>query len=84
MSRILNRFWSTLPDADELFAYDTVKEVRVLDRRLGLLYYFVLSLVLAYVSLYVFLIKKQYQEKEKSDGWVIPRVVGHPYLGALH
>ncbi len=50
MVKALDKIWNSLPDADDLFAYDTVKEVRVLDRRLGLVYYTVLGLVVFYVT----------------------------------
>lgn len=61
-------------DADDLFAYDTVKEVLVLDRRLGGVYYAVLLMVLFYVVIYVFMIKKQYLDTEKTTGWIVSKV----------
>jgi len=71
--------WDTLtadlPDADVVFAYDTVKEVKVLDRRLGIIYYVVLMLIIFYVVIYVFMIKKQYLDTEKTSGWVLTKVV---------
>merc|ERR1719171_2889634 len=64
-----------LPDADVVFAYDTVREVKVLDRRLGLVYYIVLLLIIMYVVIYVFMIKQQYLDSEKTSGWTITKVV---------
>lgn len=61
-------------DADELFAYDTVKEVKVLDRRLGGIYYMVLMMVFFYIVIFVFMIKKQYLDEEKTSGWIISKV----------
>lgn len=58
-----------------IFAYDTCKEVRVLDRRLGLVYYVVLGMVLFYVIIYVMIIKQQYLDFEKSNGFVMTKVV---------
>mmetsp|Transcript_24519 Transcript_24519/g.61722 ORF Transcript_24519/g.61722 Transcript_24519/m.61722 type:complete len:365 (+) Transcript_24519:394-1488(+) len=74
---MFNKIWKRLPDADDVFAYDTVKEVRVLDRRLGLVYYSVLNLILFYVLIYVFMIEKKYQDNEKSSGWVLARASGY-------
>lgn len=75
MKATWQRLTKDLPDADDVFAYDTVKEVRVLDRRLGYVYYSVLLSVIIYIVLYVFLIKKQYLDKEKTNGWVLGRVI---------
>jgi len=66
-------------DLDTIFAYDTAKEVRVLDRRLGLVYYIVYLMVLFYVILYVMIIKKQYLDEEKSNGFVMTKVVNPSY-----
>jgi hypothetical protein len=72
-------FWekltADLPDPDDVFAYDTVKEVKVLDRRLGMIYYAVLMLVFFYIVIYVFMIKQQYLDKEKTTGWILTKVV---------
>jgi len=64
-----------LPDFDDVLAYDTVKLVRVLDRRLGFLYYAVNLVVILYVVVYIFLIKKQYLSEEKTTGWAICKVM---------
>lgn len=69
------RWTRKLPDLDDLMAYDTVKEVRVLDRRLGFIYYFVLISVFFYVVIYVFLIRKQYLAEEKTTGLIITKVI---------
>lgn len=66
-------------DLDIIFAYDTVKEVKVLDRRLGYVYYAVYIMVLFYIIIYVFLIRKQYLETEKTSGWIISRVFNPGY-----
>lgn len=69
------KFYEDLPDADAIFAYDTVKEVKVLDRRLGLIYYTVLLMVLFYIVIYVFMIRQQYLDTEKTTGWILGKVV---------
>jgi hypothetical protein len=70
-----DRWTADLPDADVVFAYDTVKEVKVLDRRLGIIYYLVLLMIIMYVVIYVFMIKKQYLDAEKTSGWTLTKVV---------
>lgn len=67
--------WDRLPDPDDVFAYETVKWVRVLDRRLGLVYYSTVIVILLYVVLYVFIIEKQYLDFEKSSGWILVKVL---------
>merc|ERR1719482_1302473 len=69
------KYTKNLPDIDDLFAYDTVKEVKVLDRRLGYIYYAVLLLVLFYIVIYVFMIRQQYLDTEKTTGWILSKVV---------
>lgn len=46
--RTITADWAIMPDWDEVFAYTTVKMVRVHDRRLGILHYSFMSLILAY------------------------------------
>lgn len=71
-----------MPDIDDVFAYDTVKEVRVLDRRLGIIFWTVFTMIVFYIVIYVLMIKKQYLETEKTTGWVITKMVnpGHDEL----
>jgi hypothetical protein len=79
LERFCSKTWHRLtwwaPDRDELFAYDTVKEVRILDRRAGFLYYGIQFAVLFYVIVVVFIIKQQYLDTEKTAGWMITRVM---------
>lgn len=70
----LNRWWDKVPDMDTVFAYDTVREVRVLDRRLGLVYYFIIVSVAAYIIVGVFLINKQHLDQDKSNGQILTEV----------
>jgi len=55
---------------DIILAYDTTKLIRVLDRRLGLTYYAVQAITIAYIVIIVFIIKKQYLDFEKAMGWI--------------
>eukprot|EP00439_Symbiodinium_sp_Y106_P073153 s1527_g13.t1 len=64
-----------LPDADHVFAYDTVKLVRILDRRLGFIYWGVQALVAFYMIVIVFIMNKAYQDTEKSTGWMLTQVL---------
>jgi len=62
-------------DLDHVLAYDTIKLVRVLDRRLGFVYYAISGAVIAYIVIVVFIIKKQWLDFEKSNGWIIVKVM---------
>jgi hypothetical protein len=75
MGETYSKIAEHLPDGDDLFAYDTVKEVKVLDRRLGLVFYSVLLLIIYHIVINVFIIKKAYQDIEKTNGWVVMKVL---------
>jgi len=77
MAQLLAQIGEALPDWDDVFAYETVKWVRVLDRRLGLVYYTMLIIIVIYIVLYVCIIEKQYLDFEKSSGWIIVNVLNH-------
>lgn len=66
---------NNVSDTDDIFAYETVKWVRVLDRRLGLVYYTMLIIIVIYIVLYVCIIEKQYLDQEKSTGWIVVQVL---------
>lgn len=66
-------------DPDTLFAYDTVREVKVRDRRLGFVYYFFLTAIVFYIVIWVFMIKKQYLAFEKTTGWTVSRLMYHAH-----
>lgn len=85
LEKILPSFiYNNLTDTDDLFAYETVKWVRVLDRRLGLVYYSMLIIIIIYVVLYVCIIEKQYLDFEKTSGWVIVQTLNHQRSDAGH
>ena len=71
----LQRKLATL-DLDEIFSYNTTKEVRMLDRRLGIVCWFIRALVLAYVIGYVFVAKEGYTDTEVGFGQAAVRVNG--------
>jgi len=75
---MMRRIRANIPESwylDNVLAYDTVKLVRVLDRRLGCVYYTVFLAVVAYLVAVVFIIKKQYLDFEKSTGWIIVKAM---------
>ena len=47
-------------DLDVLFAYRAEKEVKILDRKLGLTNIFIVTLIALYILVYVFIINKGY------------------------
>lgn len=63
-------------DLDEVFSYNTVKEVRMLDRRLGIVCWVIRTMVLAYVIGYVFVMREGYAETEKGFGHAVSQVEG--------
>jgi len=68
------KLYGKLPDLDDVFAYDTVREVCVLDRRLGIVNRVVVLMVVCYIVVYVMMIEKKYLEEEKSMGFVLTDV----------
>lgn len=66
-------------DLDEVFCYYTLKEVRMLDRRLGLLCWAIRLLVLMYVVGYVFIHEEGFTQREHSVGHVVTEVKGNTY-----
>jgi len=74
----LRRQLTTL-DLDEIFSYQTTKEVRMLDRRLGLLCWLIRVIVAAYVIGYVFIYCEGYTATEKGVGHVISQISGATY-----
>lgn len=74
-SRTYAKINAKLPDADVVWAYDTIREVRVLDRRLGLVYWLVTLLVIFYIVIGVFIINQKHLDSEKSMGWILSHVL---------
>jgi len=72
------RRWESL-DLDEIFSYQTTKEVRMIDFRLGMVCNCIRLVVLVYVVGYVFWYKQGYAEEEKSVGHALIDVNGSTY-----
>eukprot|EP01135_Chromosphaera_perkinsii_P010745 Nk52_evm24s2209 gene=Nk52_evmTU24s2209 len=64
------RNWFASLDADRIFSYKTVRVVKILDRRLGLLHYSVLFLIFLYIVGYTIIYEKRYLQLEKPEGSV--------------
>ena len=79
MSGMLNSISRRLQtvDLDEVFCYHTVKEVRMLDRRLGYLCWTIRILIASYVIGYVFIAQEGYSQQELA---VVPGVETMFYL----
>ena len=59
--------------------YTTSKDVRILDRRLGYIYYTSLALIVTYLVVVVFIINQQYLDTEKVEGSVYVTLLGQAY-----
>lgn len=57
-----------------LVAYDTAKEVKVLDRRLGMVHYIGKLGVFLYILIYVFMVRQEYYDAEKTNGLVVTKI----------
>jgi len=66
-------------DLDELFSYQTKKEVRMLDRRLGYLCWTIRILVFGYIIGFVFIANEGYTQQEVSHGHVLTQVEGSTF-----
>lgn len=85
--KVLERVRGCLPSSDTFFVYNTKKDLRVLDRRLGFTYLFLAFIILLYILIYVAFIRKLFLEKEKAYGETFLSIHGqaHSYLdGKLH
>merc|ERR1712232_987597 len=66
-------------DLDEVFAYKTVKVVKMLDRRLGFLFYSIQLLIVLYIVVFVMIVNKGYLASELALGQVHIRMIGSTY-----
>eukprot|EP00347_Sterkiella_histriomuscorum_P010884 403374553 len=60
----------------ESCTYQTPKIVRVIDRKIGLIYYGICLLIISYIVFYVLLYKKEYYQTEKTIGGSIIKPFG--------
>lgn len=61
-------------DLDDTFCYDTVRNVRVLDRRLGIVYYAFFGIIVTYFF-FNLVVKQAYLEMEKTSGWITCQII---------
>ncbi|OMJ71816.1 hypothetical protein SteCoe_29877 [Stentor coeruleus] len=59
--------------------YQTSKDVRILDRRLGYIYYSSLFIIIVYLVVVVFMINQSYLDKEKVEGIAYSTLLGLAY-----
>lgn len=55
--------------------YDTNKDIRVMDRRIGAVYFLGCLIISLYVLVYVMIVKREYLEVEKTNGVVLTKIV---------
>lgn len=68
-------------DWDKICAYKTFKVVRIRDRKLGMLYWGIVSSVVLYVVVFAFSIEGKHQQQEPGVGTVLTKVFGKAYSG---
>merc|ERR1711871_674038 len=68
-----------MPSLDQIFSYETNKVVKILDRRLGALYYAIMLLIVFYIVVGVMILGGGYLAREKARGSVSTVVTGKTY-----
>jgi len=63
-------------DVDRLFSYNTVQQVKILDRWLGVVNNLLTLIILCYIVIYVFMYDKGYLEYEQAKGVTLTHVHG--------
>lgn len=63
-------------DSDTLFSYSTQQVVKIRDSRLGLTYYVLNALILAYIIGYVFIYCEAWYAEEQAKGFTVTQVSG--------
>lgn len=63
-------------DADKMFSYNTIIQVKILDRWLGVLNNILTLIILLYIVVYVFMYDKGYLEYEQAKGVTMTHVFG--------
>lgn len=63
-------------DVDRLFSYNTIQQVKILDRWLGVLNNILTLIILGYIVVYVFIYDKGYLEYEQAKGVTLTHVHG--------
>jgi P2X purinoceptor 4 len=63
-------------DVDRLFSYNTIQQVKILDRWLGVLNNVLTLIIMCYIVIYVFIYDKGYLEYEQAKGVLLTHVYG--------
>lgn len=63
-------------DVDRLFSYNTVQQVKILDRWLGIVNNLLTLIILCYIVIYVFMYDKGYLEYEQAKGVTLTHIHG--------
>lgn len=63
-------------DVDRLFSYNTIQQVKILDRWLGVLNNILTLIILCYIVVYVFIYDKGYLEYEQAKGLLLTHIHG--------
>jgi len=71
----MGSFFGKLSLGKVLVAYDTAKEVKVLDRRLGMVHGLGQLGVFLYILIYVFMVRREYFDTEKTNGLVLSKII---------
>jgi hypothetical protein len=66
-------------DYDKTLSYNTRQQLRIQDRYLGCLYYFITGLIVTYILVFVFVIDKAYNVYEEAEGSIATEVSGDAY-----
>lgn len=70
-------------DWDKICAYKTLKIVRIKDRSMGLLYWFIVLTVILYITNVALILRGQHMEQEQGIGTVITRFHGKGFDGDM-
>jgi hypothetical protein len=70
-------------DFDNIFAYKTLRMVRIQDRYLGLLYYFIVFLVVFYVAVFALMISGKHQIESSGVGSVVTKFTGKAFFDGM-
>lgn len=69
-----------MPDLDQLFAYRTMKMVRIQDRYLGMLYWTIVGFVTFYVSVFALYYNGKHQIESAGVGSVVTKYTGKAFF----
>mmetsp|Transcript_28468 Transcript_28468/g.68460 ORF Transcript_28468/g.68460 Transcript_28468/m.68460 type:complete len:439 (-) Transcript_28468:60-1376(-) len=70
---------ATIGDLDVVFAYRTMRIVRIKDKSLGLLYWTIVGLIISYIFIFALMIEGKHQQQEVGSGTVVTKVKGKAF-----